>query len=57
MARYLIAGVMLFDDELYEVSGVGGVVQAVVSVALFRPWCWEPQPVVVSQHYLRPRAP
>ena len=30
MARYLIAGVMLFDDELYEVSGVGGVVQAVV---------------------------
>lgn len=30
MARYLIAGVMLFDDELYEVSGAGDVVQAVV---------------------------
>ncbi|EPJ94768.1 MULTISPECIES: winged helix-turn-helix domain-containing protein [Pseudomonas] len=30
MARYLIAGVMLFDDELYEVSGPGDVVQSVV---------------------------
>lgn len=30
MARYLIAGVMLFDDELYEVSGAGEVVQSVV---------------------------
>ena len=30
MARYLIAGVMLFDDELYEVSGSSGVVQSMV---------------------------
>ena len=30
MARYLIAGVMLFDDELYEVSGAGDVVQSVM---------------------------
>ena len=30
MARYLIAGVMLFDDELYEVSGAGDVLQPVV---------------------------
>lgn len=30
MARYLIAGVMLFDDELYEVSGTGSAVTPVV---------------------------
>ncbi len=30
MARYLIAGVMLFDDELYEVSGAGDAVQSVM---------------------------
>lgn len=30
MARYLIAGVMLFDDELYEVSGSSDVAQSVV---------------------------
>lgn len=30
MARYLIAGVMLFDDELYEVSGLDTAVAPVV---------------------------